>query len=84
MLNDILKVGACEELIKIINEKGYTVREISKNANLEYKEVKKFMEGETDELDFLMLVNLCNFMNLNVFDFVKDDIKLKEFLNLVY
>ena len=84
MLDDILKVGACEELIKIINEKGYTVREISKNANLEYKEVKKFMEGETDELDFLMLVNLCNFMNLNVFDFVKDDIKLKEFLNLVY
>lgn len=84
MLDDILKVGACEELIKEINKRGYTLREISKSANLEYKEVKKFMEGESDETDFLMLVNLCKLVGFNPFDLIKDDIKLKDFLELVY
>ena len=43
MLDDILIDGSCEKLIAEINKKGYTVRQISKNANLEYKEVKKFI-----------------------------------------
>lgn len=84
MLNDILKVGACEMIIERINAKGYSVRQISKKADLEYNEVKRFIEGETDEMDFLMLVNLCHAINLNPFDYVRDDILLKDFLELVY
>lgn len=84
MLDGVLKVGACDELINMINEKGYSVKQISKMSKLCYKEVYNFMNGDTSEVDFLMLSNLCNAIHVNVFDYVKDDIKLKDFLSLVY
>ena len=84
MLMEILKDDSCQRLIEEINKSGYTVNQIASYSHLGVKEVKKLVNGEIEDMDFLMLVNLCKAMNINPFSFFKEDLKLVDFLNSIY
>lgn len=83
MFMEILKDGSLKRIIEEINKSGYSVNQIASYSHLGVKEVRKLVDGEIEEMDFMMLVSLCKAMNLNPFSFIKDDIKLSEFLNSI-
>lgn len=83
MFMEILKDGSLKRIIEEINKSGYSVNQIASYSHLGVKEVRKLVDGEIEEMDFMMLVSLCRAMNLNPFSFIKDDIKLSEFLNSI-
>lgn len=84
MLIEILKDNSCERLIEEINKCGYTVNQIASYSHLGVKEVKKLVDGEIQDMDFLMLVNICKALNINPFSFFKEDLRLVDFLNSIY
>ena len=84
MLIDILKDDAWKRLKREIKKSGYSIDQLASRAHLEKYEVQRVMDGDINEMDFLMLVNLCKAINIDPFSFFKDDIKLADFLNSIY
>ncbi len=84
MLIEVLKDNSCQRLIEEINKSGYTVNQIASYSRLGVNEVKKLVDGEIQDMDFLMLVNICKTLKINPFSFIKEDIKLVDFINSIY
>ena len=83
MFTQILKDDSLKRIINKINESGYSVNQLASYSHLGVNEVKKLVDGEIEDMDFMMLVNLCRTIKLNPFSFIRDDIKLTEFLNSI-
>ena len=84
MLIEVLKDDSCQRLIEEINKSGYTVNQLASYSHLGVNEVRKLVNGDIQDMDFLMLVNICKAMNINPFSFFKEDLKLVDFLNSIY
>lgn len=84
MLIEILKDDSYKRLIEEINKSGYTVNQLAINSHLEKNEVQKLVDGDIQDMDFLMLVNICKAMNINPFSFFKEDLSLVDFINSIY
>ena len=83
MFMELLKDDSLKRIIEEINKSGYSVNQIASYSHLGVNEVRRLVDGEIDEMDFMMLVGLCRTMHLNPFSFIKDDVKLTEFLNSI-
>lgn len=83
MFLEILKDDTYQTLIDEINNCGYSIHELSDISLISEKEIKKIKSGNLDDMDFLMLVNLCKAMNINPFSFIKEEISLIDFLNSI-
>ena len=83
MFMELLKDDSLKRIIEEINKSGYSVNQIASYSHLGVKEVRRLIDGEIDEMDFMMLVSLCRTIHLNPFSFIKDDVKLSEFLDSI-
>lgn len=83
MFMELLKDDSLKRIIEEINKSGYSVNQIASYSHLGVNEVRRLVDGEIDEMDFMMLVGLCRTMHLNPFSFIKDEVKLSEFLDSI-
>lgn len=83
MFLEILKDDTYQTLIDEINNCGYSIHELSDISSVSKKDIKKIKNGNLDDMDFLMLVNLCKAMDINPFSFIKEGISLVDFLNSI-
>lgn len=83
MFMELLKDDSLKRIIEEINKSGYSVNQIASYSHLGVNEVRRLVDGEIDEMDFMMLVDLCRTMHLNPFSFIKDEVKLSEFLDSI-
>lgn len=83
MFMEMLKDNTLKKIIEELNNTGYSVNQIASYSHLGVNEVRKLVDGEIDEMDFMMLVALCRVIHLNPFSFIKDEVTLTEFLDSI-
>ena len=83
MFTDFLKEDAYKSLLKAIKKSGLSKKEIAKICRLNKQDINKVYDGDFDNVDFLMIADVCNAINYSVFSLFKEDTKLYEFINAI-
>lgn len=83
MIKDFLKEDAYKSLLNAIQKSGKTKNEIAKACRLNKQDINKIYDGDFDNIDFLMIADVCHEINYSVFSLIKEDTKLYEFINAI-